>query len=217
MKLEKRHLPLFLFVFTLFIPCTLFAHPHMFIDSKTTLEFDEAGMKGFWVEWLFDQFFTAQILLDYDRNMDKNFSADEISAIEAGAFSNLANYHYFISVTTGEAQVDIKKVSDFRAFMKDDRLGYTFFVPMAIPINNEKKSVQFRISIFDDTFFCDIAWMEKDSVIVRAPGVFSVDWKILRNKNAPIIYDPTGGMARRNGVDYSGTVYPEELYIEVSK
>lgn len=207
-------LPLFFPLLFLAAAVPLRAHPHMFIDSRVELEFDGNGMKGFTVEWLFDQFFTAQILLDYDRDRDGRLDKDEVSAVERGAFSNLVHYHYFTSVETGGKRHDVDQVSGFDAFIRDGRLGYRFYIPCKAPAPSAgRETGEVRISIFDSTFFCDIAYAGKDPVSVRAPAGLSADWEILRNTDAPIIYDPASGIARREGDSYTGTVYPEELRV----
>ncbi len=195
----------------------LHSHPHMFIDSRVSLHFDSTGMTGFTVEWLFDPFFTSQILLDYDSNRSGQFERNEVEAIERGAFSNLVNYHYFTSAGINGNKKDIITVDNFDAFIREERLGYRFHVPFsaaASPAGSEPEEI--RISIFDDTFFCDIAAVEAHPVRVEAPSSLSVEWEILRNSDAPIRYDPASGQARREGTDYSGTVYPEELRVYLS-
>ncbi len=202
----------------MFSAAMLNAHPHMFIDSRVRLHFDSNGMTGFTVEWLFDPFFTSQILLDYDSNRNGRFEQSEVEAIEGGAFSNLVHYNYFTSVAVNGKKEAVITVSDFDAFIRNERLGYRFYVPFpaeAPPAGSEGEEI--RISIFDDTFFCDIAAVEDQPVRVEAPSSLLVEWEILRNSDAPIRYDPATGQARREGIDYSGTVYPEELRIFLSR
>lgn len=196
----------------------LSAHPHMFIDSRLELSFDKEGMTGFTVEWLFDRFFSAQIMLDYDRDKSGSFNQEEIREIEAGAFSNLINYHYFTTVAVGQERHQIQEVEQFTAFLDENRLGYRFFVPFSFQdFSPAAGDTELRISVFDDTFFCDIISTEERPVIINAPEALNVEWEICRNTDDPVIYDPTTGTTRRDNVTYSGTVFPEEIHIGISR
>ena len=76
----------------------VFAHPHVFMDTRIEVAYDEAGVAGFWVIWRFDKVFTASILMDFDRDKDERLSLTEVAQVEAKAFSNLVNYSYFVYV-----------------------------------------------------------------------------------------------------------------------
>lgn len=191
---------------------SLFSHPHMFIDSRVEVVANQEGLQGFRVEWLFDKFFTAQILLDYDADQNSSFDSEEVEAIEAGAFNNLVNYNYFTTVEAGGKRKAITRVNQFDAFLVDKRLGYRFFIPLEVPLpSREGSREQVRLSIFDHTFFCDIASTRERPVVIHSPDSIAIDWNIRRNTEDPIVYDPMTGSARRDGVTYTGMVYPEEI------
>ena len=64
------------FVFVLGVNA-LFAHPHMWFTSKVEFVFSGASLKGAYVTWTFDRFFSADIISGYDVNNDGKFSAAE--------------------------------------------------------------------------------------------------------------------------------------------
>ncbi len=204
--------PLLAAVFLLSAP-PITSHPHMFIDSRVEIVLDQSGLKGFQVEWLFDQFFTAQIILDYDLDQSKSFDSSEVRAIEAGAFSNLINYNYFTTLEAAGKRSAISRVENFDAFLRDERLGYHFFVPFKVSLSDKKGSrIDIRLSIFDHTFFCDIAATKEHPVLGNSTESIAVSWNIERNKDDPIVYAPQTGLARREGINYTGTVFPEEIH-----
>lgn len=190
------------------------AHPHMFIDSRVTAVFDQQQLEGFWIEWKFDQMFTASIRMDYDRNRDGEFNDQETRLIEENAFANLKNYHYFISLSHGDQTHEAEQVEQFDAWMENDRLVYKFFVPYSMSISGARNDV--KLVIFDDTFFCDIAYVNENPVSIEGRQYVSADAEIKKNRDAGVDYDPTGGRTRENG-DGDGTAtgqaYPYELYL----
>lgn len=208
----KRYIVLVLFSIILGFPT--WAHPHMFIDSHVSAVFNQEQLQGFWIEWKFDQMFTASIRIDYDRNRDGEFNDSEVRLIEENAFANLKNYHYFTTIFHGENSHRVERVEKFSAWMENERLVYRFFVPQSIPISKEKNRV--KVVIFDDTFFCDIAYMEENPVSIEGRRFVSVKARIQKNRDAVVTYDPTGGMSRDNGGGAEGRAYPYELYLTFS-
>ncbi len=213
-----KRLPI-IFCLAVMMAAPLWAHPHMFIDSEVTAVFEEQQLKGFWIEWKFDQMFTASIRMDYDRNRDGQFNDQEAGLIEQNAFANLRNYHYFITITRGNESYQVEQVESFDAWLENDRLGYKFFVPFSIPVTGAEEKV--KLVIFDDTFFCDIAYVDEKPVSIEGQQFVRAQARIQRNRDAGISYDPTGGMTRGDGdsgaaANASGQAYPYELYLTFS-
>jgi len=216
----KRLLVSLLLALGLGIPAA--AHPHMFIDSQVTAVFDEQELRGFWIKWKFDQMFTASIRLDYDRNRDGQFNDQEARIIEQNAFANLKNYHYFITLSHGNESYQVDRVEQFDAWMEGDRLAYKFFVPYPLSISAADNRV--KLVIFDDTFFCDIAYEDEHPVSIEGLQYVSAKAEIQKNRDAGISYDPIGGMTRGDGAgtgagaaNASGQAYPYELFLTFSE
>ncbi|MFW5714784.1 MAG: DUF1007 family protein [bacterium] len=205
---------LFILGFAVLVGGPMWAHPHMFIDSQVTAVFDQQQLKGFWIEWKFDEMFTSSIRIDYDRNRDGEFNDQETRLIEQNAFANLKNYNYFITITHGDKAYRADQVEKFDAWMEDDRLVYKFFVPYSLSISGAQSTV--KLIIFDDTFFCDIAYVDEKPVSIEGLQYVSAGAEIKKNRDAGVNYDPTGGRTRGNGDgagNASGQAYPYELYL----
>ena len=192
------------------------AHPHMFIDTEVTFEFDREALKGFWIQWYFDVIFTASIRLDYDYDESGQFEAGEVRDIEQSAFQNLRNFHYFISVIREDGVHEVGEVSDFDAWLEDDQLVYRFFVPCREPLTAETR--QLSLIIFDDTFFCDILFREDNPVHIKGGSYAAADADIRANQDYMIEYDPTGGRGRESSGGRSlGQAFPYELQLSFRK
>lgn len=194
------------------------AHPHMFIDTAVTFEFDQNELKGFWIQWYFDVIFTASIRLDYDYDKSGQFEAGEVRDIEQNAFRNLRNFHYFTSVIRGNRVDEVEEVSDFDAWLENDQLVYRFFVPYQAPLTEETSRLS--LIIFDDTFFCDILYLEDSPVHIKGGSYAAAEADVRANKDYMIEYDPTGGRGRDSSGAQStslGRAFPYELQLSFRK
>ena len=58
-----------------------FTHPHVFMDTRIEVTYDNHGVEGFWITWKFDKVFTAGILMDFDSDKNERFSPREVQVI----------------------------------------------------------------------------------------------------------------------------------------
>ena len=175
-------------IFLFFLCCSslLYAHPHVFIDTKVTVRFDDKGIVGFQIAWLFDEMFSSMIIGDFDENRDGTFSKREIENIREGAFSNLKNFHYFTYISVNEKDCCFSSVTEFTAAITGEKLIYRFFIPCRIPLEGGEKAV--KVAAYDESFYCDIAFAEKDPVSFQNSEGYTVRYEIVQNKKNPIYY-----------------------------
>ena len=141
------------FLFLLLITFSIYCHPHMFITSETTFVFNSEKLQGIFVQWTFDDMFSATIIDEYDKDKSGSFDTKETAVVKKNAFDYVAESKYFIDMKiNGKAQV-IKKVSRFTAKIKNNRLIYRFFVPLDLKV--QKKETILNFSVFDETFYID--------------------------------------------------------------
>jgi len=165
---------------------TLSAHPHVFIDTTVTVVFDDEGIIGFQIQWLFDEMFSSMIINDFDEDYNLKFNSQEISNIEKNAFSNLKNFHYFSYISFNGKDYPFKKVTNFSASIKYGRLIYQFFIPCSI---KAKKTEQIAtVATYDDSYYSDIAFSENSPLILRNSDAYTVRYEIVQNKKNPIYF-----------------------------
>ncbi len=134
-------------------------HPHLFIDASIDFQFDSERLLGVQVYWVFDDFFTASILCDFDKNGDKKFSNAEIEDVRENAFQNLENYDYFTFIESANGSEPAKEALNFKTSLNEDgRLLYAFFVPFSLPLQQDEQTL--TISMYDVTYFADIYFPE---------------------------------------------------------
>ena len=198
----------FLTTVLILLPLALLtAHPHMFIDTQMRIDLDHTRLEGLEITWYFDPLFTASILGDFDEDKNGRFDAGETEEIRQYAFSNLANFDYFTFVMTGGGTYTPQGIENFSAFLDGSQLVYRFYAPF----NLELKEKRLAVAIYDETFFCDILYHEQSPVAISGSDA---DWTIVQNKDMTITYGGSVSVSR-DGADYSGTAYPQQVVISI--
>ena len=199
----------------LFVFCSLslFSHPHMHFSSAVEFVFAGNKLKGAYVEWTFDRYFSADIISGYDLNKDGVFNAKETQDVWENAFSYTSNYYYFCFIREENRRSSPTDVSSFKVRQKDGIVSYNFYIDLS-----QFTSRELFFSIYDYTFFCDITYKEKNGVLFRYnSSTLRPTFKIIENKNYPVYYNPIGPIDDtriyykwKPGLE---TYYPKEIAI----
>jgi ABC-type uncharacterized transport system substrate-binding protein len=196
----KYFLVLLVLPFILLSTREIDAHPHVFLDTRVTVVFDEEGITGFWIEWEFDEMFSAMIIQDFDENYDFSFGPAEIGNIEENAFSNLENFHYFTYVSWIGGEYKGKKVGDFSASIRGETLVYRFFVPCRIVIDSNERTV--KVWIYDESYYCDVGFAKEKAAAFEGAKGYDIKHEIIRDESINYYY---------------GQVFPQVLRFSVRK
>ena len=185
----KKAVFCFIFIFGL---KTLFAHPHMWFTSKVEFIFSGSTLKGAYVTWTFDRFFSADIINGYDVNNDGKFSAAEAQDVYDNAFTYTRNYYYFIFIRQGKNRTSPKNVdkSKFSVRQNNGIVSYNFYINL-----EDVKGREVLFACYDYTFFCDITYPKNTAVkFVYDDKTIHPKYEIVENKNYPVYYDPLGAI-----------------------
>ena len=102
----------------------LSAHPHVFIDTRISVE-----QEKIWILWTFDEMSSSILMQDYDKNRDKILDEKEIAFLKKDHFDTIANYSFFMHPFDGKEEKTITQVDDFMASFEDSKLRYLFSIP----------------------------------------------------------------------------------------
>jgi len=164
---------------TLLVCGAAYSHPHVFIDTKVQIRFSVVGLSGFIVEWVFDDMFSSTIIADYDGNRNGTFESDETAAVQDGAFSNLRHYNYFILlVASNNEELEIENVRDFKAEITQGKVQYAFYVPLEIEAEVQEKEI--KIGVFDNTYFCDVAYANDSPVTINGHEAIDSRYRLVK-------------------------------------
>lgn len=155
-------------------------------------------VRGFWVDWSFDEMMTAMVLSDIPAGSDGRFTEANAQRVFRDYFRNLQNFNYFTYVWVNRNRIPVQRVEDFKPSVINRRLVYRFFVPVNQPIRGE--STEVVVSMYDDTYWTDMGFRRNNPVKVSGISPSRVSWKLELN-------------ARR--AYYGGMVQPEEAIIVI--
>ena len=162
-----------------------FAHPHVFVDNRMTVDFENGTLQGITFSWTFDEMFSSMILGDYDPKHTGQFDAARVKAVKEGAFDNLANYHYFIALAIGNKRLDQFRIERFTPSVADKgRLVYSFFVPLNIHVRPTEQSV--RVTVYDDSYYVAFDLLHLEGVTVLAGPDVNCRLSIEKTKVKPL-------------------------------
>lgn len=167
----------------------IFSHPHMQIMTRSSFEFEDERIKGVWLEWEFDAYFSADIVMTYDINEDGTFDEVETKDVFSNAFISLKDFNYFTYIRVDEKRTSPKEVSDFSVFKDtNNNLIYKFYVPLDYLDVNE-----FYLSVYDFSYFCACFYQEKEPVSFINSNDMNPVFNIAKNEDYPIYFDPYAG------------------------
>jgi ABC-type uncharacterized transport system substrate-binding protein len=172
------------------------AHPHVFIENHVKPQFENGALVGFAVDWLFDDFFSDEIVRRFDLNRDRRFDGPESAEVEQHAFANLKSYGYFVHVRAGEREVALRDATDFTPSIEKKLLRYRFVVRLEKPLALRDGPI--RAGFYDDSYYVDLAFAAKSGV----------DLSQLPKGCAARVAEDTANPI------YLGAVYPQTLFIE---
>jgi len=210
-----RHAVMILGLTVLTSTQALWAHPHVFMDSRLEFEMKGQDCVGIWVAWTFDPVFSADVIGQFDVNRDGLFDTKENETVRMKAFSNLGKYGYFTFIRSGEQRSTPESVQGFQASQRDGRVVYRF----RVPLEGQGISGDFSVATFDSTFYCASRYAEHAASITWTGD--EPDSKpriaIAPNKKYPVYYNPIGGsgdtrvyLKWQKGLE---TAYPEEISV----
>lgn len=172
----------------LFITGALYSHPHIQILTRSIVEFEDSRVKGVWMEWEFDEYFSSDIVLSYDLDFDSVFNKEETDDIYNNAFISLKDFDYFTYIREGDNRWSPESATDFSAYIKEDKIIYKFFIPVNI------ESREFYLAIYDFTYFCACFYQVEEPVKFSGIDGLEPTYSINENRDKPIYFNPYAGV-----------------------
>lgn len=142
-----------------FPPGTAQAHPHAWIDLTVRVLFDDMGRaRALEENWLFDDYYTVFVTEGATLNKDGSPDQASLDAVMKENMKNLAAYHYFTEVRSGDVPVEIGTATDTSTRMDKGRLALTFVVPFKVPVT--VTDMPLRYALFDPSYYIEMLHAE---------------------------------------------------------
>ncbi len=163
------------------------AHPHVFIDNVSYVQFEKGKITGLRFHWTFDEIFSFLLFEDFDKDKSKSFNKTEIEALKEGAFSALEELRYFTHIRIDGRLLPVPRVLDFQAVAKDGRVSYSFVVPFDEPVDPRRSNLSF--GVYDSTFYVSVVHDAIDPVRFVGEGGQACHFKVGDDTENPIYFD----------------------------
>lgn len=162
-------------IFVLLLFCGLAApasaHPHVWIDLKTDLIFDEAGaLSALRITWTFDEFYSAFAVEEFKKDAEGGYADSDLQKLADLNLSNLKDYQYFTDVLVGGTSVKtgIAREGLSTWDVKAGLLTLSFILPLETPVRPDAAApLSFRI--YDPSFYIAIDYV-KDKPVTMSGG-----------------------------------------------
>ena len=111
---------------------SIYAHPHVNVNSYAHFYFDKSGLMGMYVQWVFDPLYSSQILYECDLDSNGEFSGEELAEVEDYYFSQLDQYNYYLDLAVNKRKVPLPEPVNFNAQVDhdDEVVIFTFYLPL---------------------------------------------------------------------------------------
>jgi len=143
------------------------AHPHMWIDARAVVEFDDAGrIAGVRQVWRFDDMFGAYATQGLSRQAGGGLAPEVLRTMAEDWMKALGEpvSHYFTRVTQGGRTLPFGPPRDAAVSFEDGRLALAFTLPLAAPA---PASGATAVDIYDPTYFVAYAFDEAGATALR--------------------------------------------------
>ena len=164
------------------------AHPHVFVDYAVLVRFGAGGVESVEVTWTFDEFTSALLLRQFDKDRDGKLSPDEVRQIERGHFKETQESQYFLSVRLNGAALPIASARDFSARVANGRVSYVFTVPLASPTTMaEGAGGRLELMADDPTIYTAFELSSQSPVRVEAPRALTAGCEVIRDPKGAVM------------------------------
>ena len=146
------------------------AHPHIFIDAKATIVFNDAGdVTAIRHQWKFDEAFSAWSIQGLDTNNDGVTSEAELQPLAEQNMKGLDAYNYYTFVGEGDApNLRFQHLPNPRLTYADGRITLNFGVKLDQPYHIKKT---LEVSVNDPEYYVAITFAGPEAVsLENAPA-----------------------------------------------
>lgn len=150
----------------------------MFVDHTIAVLVGAEGLEGLQFAWTFDEMFSSMVVLTFDTDKDKRFSAAESRAIEQKHFANLKDFDYFVQLRVNDRPVPVTAFKGFEARLVNGRVIYVF----TIPVTAAEGSLE--VAVEDPTYYSAFALNQRSPVQVQSAKNYRVDCRVARDGGA---------------------------------
>lgn len=143
---------------------TALAHPHIFAEARLEVVLSEEGtVESLRHVWLFDEYFSSTVMLEFDANTNLKFETAELEAVGRTVKQSLADFDYYTSISQNGEAVDVAPPEQIYADFKDGRLLLFF---EHAPAEEMKLEGKLSFGVYDPTMYAAIDFVHDSDLVV---------------------------------------------------
>lgn len=151
------------------------AHPHVWVDVRATVAYENGKVVGLQQSWTFDDMYTAMAIQGMDKNGDGKYDREELQELAKVNIDGIKEFGYFTFVKLGKDQLGFAEPQKYWLEHKDNILILHFLLPLKTPPEASKPG--FSFSVYDPTYFIAFDFAKEKPVVLGegAPTGCAVD------------------------------------------
>ncbi|WP_029030401.1 DUF1007 family protein [Salinarimonas rosea] len=156
-------------------PSPAAAHPHIWVETKTEIVWDDAGRVAALAHaWRFDEANSASMVLGLDVNGDGRYTTDELAEMAELNATSLGDFGYFTFLKADGTDHAFAAPRDYRLAHDGTNLTLHFTLPLESPAEPDTALV---LEVYDPEFFISFRMADGDDAVVLAgaPGGCAID------------------------------------------
>jgi ABC-type uncharacterized transport system substrate-binding protein len=207
----RRHSPIVRLLVTAFataiLPQSAGAHPHAWIEVRTTVILSrESTVTAIREEWSFDRIYTKDLL------QDTRGAWKPLKQFTETAMHNLAQYGYFMELHEGGARLVLGQPVEAESKLDNGSLVMRFTVPLANPADVARSEMAF--SVYDPTYYIEFAHVKDHPISFQGPGAEACTARIKQAEPSAQALSQAQAMDRNAPVNTSlGKLFAEAVLI----
>ena len=184
------------------------AHPHVWIEARSDVVFDERGLiVAVNHEWTMDEAYSEMATDGLDTDGDGLYSPQELEPLTKENIQSLKEYNYFTQMKSDSEEVAFGDVVEAGQLWSRKRLSLHFQMPLKEPVDPTKSKIYYRI--YDPEFFISIEFPGKEAITAlggKPPGCTVELRDVVSNEET----EQTRAMLATKGTDWQPP--PEEEF-----
>ncbi|MCV6608030.1 MAG: DUF1007 family protein [Campylobacterales bacterium] len=179
-----RSLFIFLLAYSFLFSCTICTLQTPKVDVYIDV-FQQKEKTEFQISWEFDEGFTQETLIPFDKNKNQYFEPEELDGVNKSIVDYIKDDSYITFIKEAQKEQDFEKASIIPLEISYPRVVYQnkkmYFKYIATGKYNIKKDTGLEIKIFDKGLYFDYTIRKVNFTNTIKPEVFNIEFETARS------------------------------------
>jgi ABC-type uncharacterized transport system substrate-binding protein len=144
------------------------AHPHVWVDAKAEIVFENGRVAGVRHAWTFDDMYSAFLVQGIGK-IPSSPTEEELRPIAKANIENLPEFEFFTFMKAAGGKVEFGAARDYSMSLDKEKLAtLKFYLPLKTPVALDPT---FKFQVYDPNYFVAFTLEKVSSIrLTRAPA-----------------------------------------------